>query len=246
MSGLQFYDFKRQSGMAPSLGTQVASELGRSIVSGDHEVDSLLADEAALAERFKVSRSVIRDAVKILVGKGMLEARRGIGTRVRSREHWGMLDDDVMAWHLSVAPRAEYMEQLVEFRRVFEPTASRWAAARASDNALADIESALRDMEAAQGSVEDFIVADARFHASILKAAGNDFMQSLEGVIYSAFLFSIRLTNREPSNNEASMPFHRAIWRAIAKGDERAAERAMQRHLDDTSERLERALDNPD
>jgi len=77
----QFYDFKRQSGMTPSLGTQVARELGRNIVSGRHEIDSLIADEAALAERFKVSRSVIRDAVKNLVGKGLLEARRGTGAQ---------------------------------------------------------------------------------------------------------------------------------------------------------------------
>jgi len=244
MSEQQFYDFKRRSGMTPSLGTQVARELGRSIVSGRHEIDSLIADEAALAERFKVSRSVIRDAVKILVGKGLLEARRGIGTRVRSREHWGLLDDDVLAWHLSARPSAEYLEQLIEFRRVFEPKAAGWAAKRASEASLGEIEAALQDMQAAQGSVEAFVIADARFHATILKAAGNDFLLSLEGVIYSALLISIQLTNREPSNNESSMPFHQTIWKAIAKGDERGAERAMQRHLDDTGERLERALEN--
>ncbi len=83
MSEQLYYDFKRQSGMTPSLSTQITGELGRRIVGGKYPPGSLLPDETALAERYRVSRAVVRDAVKILVGKGMLEVRRGIGTRVR-------------------------------------------------------------------------------------------------------------------------------------------------------------------
>ena len=89
MNEMSYYDLKQVSGLVPSLSTQVARELGRRIVSGAYTPEALIEDEAALAGRYHVSRSVIRDAVKILVGKGLLEVRRGIGTRVRSRAQMG-------------------------------------------------------------------------------------------------------------------------------------------------------------
>ena len=89
MNEMLYYDLKETSGLSPSLATQIARELGRRVVAGGYGVGELLEDEAALATRFQVSRSVIRDAVKILVGKGLLEVRRGIGTRVRERHRWG-------------------------------------------------------------------------------------------------------------------------------------------------------------
>ena len=81
MNEMLYYDLKESSGLSPSLATQIARELGRRVVAGSYVVGGLLEDEAALAARFQVSRSVIRDAVKILVGKGLLEVRRGVGTR---------------------------------------------------------------------------------------------------------------------------------------------------------------------
>ena len=107
-----YYDLKQIAGLAPSLATQVAREIGRRIVSNSYAPGDLVEDEGALAERYQVSRSVIRDAVKILVGKGLLEVRRGIGTRVRSRSSWGLLDDDVLAWYQSAPPDADMLRQL--------------------------------------------------------------------------------------------------------------------------------------
>lgn len=101
MSELTYYDLRRSNAMSPSLPVQVAKELGRRIVAGTYTPGSLIDDENRLAERFQVSRVVVRDAVKILVGKGLLDVRRGIGTRVKTRDNWALLDDDVLAWHLS-------------------------------------------------------------------------------------------------------------------------------------------------
>ena len=85
----------------PSLSSHVASEIGRRIVIGQYLPGALVDDEGALAKRYQVSRIVVREAVKILVGKGLLDVRRGIGTRVKPRTECGLLDDDVLAWHLS-------------------------------------------------------------------------------------------------------------------------------------------------
>ncbi len=239
MSELVYYDLKESASMVPSLPVQVSRELGRRIVAGTLEPDSMLDHENSLAERFKVSRVVIRDAVKILVGKGLLEVRRGFGTRVKPRSEWVLLDDDVLAWHLSAPPDAGFLAQLMEFRLAFEPRAARWAAERATPANLAEIEAAVRRMEEEMGSVENFIVADARFHRAVLHAAHNEFLTSMEGVIYSALLVSVRITNRDPRENEKSIPYHRDLFEAIARKDGDHAERMTEELLSDASRRLE-------
>ncbi len=233
-----YYDLKQVAGLAPSLATQVAREIGRRIVSNSYAPGDLVEDEGALAERYQVSRSVIRDAVKILVGKGLLEVRRGIGTRVRSRSSWGLLDDDVLAWYQSAPPDADMLRQLMDIRLVFEPKAARWAAERGSAEAHQQIGAAVERMEAEKGSVEDFVVADAVFHRSILRATENEFLVALEGIIFSALLSSIRLTNVDPRSNEASLPFHRSVYEAIAARDGDRAEKVMEQLLGDTGRRL--------
>ncbi len=233
-----YYDLKQIAGLAPSLATQVAREIGRRIVSNSYAPGDLVEDEGALAERYQVSRSVIRDAVKILVGKGLLEVRRGIGTRVRSRSSWGLLDDDVLAWYQSAPPDADMLRQLMDIRLVFEPKAARWAAERGSAEAHEQIGAAVERMEAEKGSVEDFVVADAVFHRSILRATENEFLVALEGIIFSALLSSIRLTNVDPRSNEASLPFHRSVYEAIAARDGDRAEKVMEQLLGDTGRRL--------
>ncbi len=239
MSEIIYYDLKQATGPVPSMATQVAGEIGRLIVSSAYAPGQLVEDEVSLAERYQVSRSVIRDAVKILVGKGLLEVRRGIGTRVRSRQSWGLLDDDVLAWALSAPPDADMLRKLMDVRRIFEPKAARWAAENASTEARGDIEAAMCAMEAEQGSVESFVGADARFHRSILRATGNEFLMALEGVIYSTLLSSIRLTNADPRDNSTSVPFHREVCDAIIAADGRQAEYLMEQLLLDAGKRLD-------
>lgn len=233
-----YYDLKQIAGLAPSLSTQVAREIGRRIVSNNYPPGELVEDEGALADKYQVSRSVIRDAVKVLVGKGLLEVRRGIGTRVRSRASWGLLDDDVMAWFQSAPPNKDILRQLMDVRQVFEPKAARWAAERGDAASHDLIKAATERMEAEKGSVEDFIVADAVFHRSILRATQNEFLVALEGIIFSALLSSIRITNVDPRSNEASLPFHREVYEAIAAGDGAKAELVMEQLLGDAGRRL--------
>jgi len=242
MNELLYYDLKDSVGVAPGLSMQVSRELGRRIVGGHYRESDLIEDETKLASRFGVSKSVIREAVKLLVGKGLLEVRRGSGTRVRRRASWALLDDDVLAWHLSVEPKPEFLRQLMDIRRMMEPKAAAWAAMAGTREAHAEIEAAQQRMEAGSQSIEDFVIADAMFHRAILRAANNEILLSMEGVIFSALLSSIRLTNSDPRENAGSLPFHRAVVNAIKARNADLAEAEMTAHLVDTNDRLENAI----
>ncbi|MEM5503094.1 FadR/GntR family transcriptional regulator [Ahrensia kielensis] len=238
MSELLYYDLKDAVGVAPGLAIQVSRELGRRIVSGSIAENSLIDDETKLSERYGVSKSVIREAIKLLVAKGLLDVRRGSGTRVRARANWMLLDDDVLAWHQSVTPSPRFLRQLMDMRLMIEPKAASWAAQFGSTEAHLEIKIAQERMEFEQNSIEDFAVADALFHRAILRAANNEFLVSLEGVIFSALLASIKLTNSDPRKNVSSIQFHRAVMTAILERDAVAAENEMLAHLDDTTARL--------
>ena len=238
MSEFLFYDLKAKPPLTRSLATQLVQELGRRIVAGAYRPGDLLEDEGTLASRCRVSRTAIRDAVKILVGKGLLEVRRGIGTRVRPRSAWGLLDDDVLAWHQSAPASHAFLRQLTDLRLVIEPKAARWAAERGTAEGHALIAEAQTRMEQEKGSIEDFVVADALFHRAILHAADNEFLLAMESAVFSALLISIRLTNRDPRENEESIPFHGAVANAILARDGTAAEASMERLLADARLRL--------
>ncbi len=237
MTELLYYDLKDAAGVTPGLATQVSRELGRRIVAGSFPEGGLIDDENKLCGRFGVSKSVVREAIKLLVSKGLLEVRRGSGTRVRRRVSWNLLDDDVLAWHQGIEPKPEFLRQLMDVRQMVEPNAAGWAAATATHEQIGVIRKAQKDMESA-ASIEDFVVADSLFHRSILRAANNELLIALEGVIFSALLSSIRLTNRDPRENDKTLALHRQILEAIEARDNAAATSAMREHLADTYKRL--------
>ena len=242
MNELMFYDLKSSAGLTPSLCSQVVKEMGRRIVSGRYPTGSLVDDETTLSDRYQVSRTVIRDAVKVLVGKGLLDVRRGIGTRVRERKDWQLLDDDVLAWQLSAPPDKSTLLQLMEIRQVFEPQAARWAAMRALPGQVEDIRIASEEMRASICDSDKFVVADARFHRSVLRAANNEFLSAMEGVIFSTLLSSIRLTNQDQHGSEESLPLHDEVYAAIVCNDEVKAENTMKFLLQDANRKMKQLL----
>jgi GntR family galactonate operon transcriptional repressor len=245
MSEMIFYELKQISDFAPSLSTQVASEIGRRIVSAAYAPGGLIEDEASLARRYRVSRSIIRDAIKILVGKSLLEVRSGIGTRVKIRKQWALLDDDILAWQQAAPPNADIIMQLMDFRLIFEPKAARRAADYGSEEAHEQIRLALQQMVDEENLANDFVIADATFHRAVLNATNNEFLMALEGVIFSALLGSIRLTNKDPRDNESSIPLHREVYKAIKIRDGANAEKYMQELLEHANQRLRiRILDS--
>lgn len=241
MSELLFYDLKSVPGVAPGLPAQISREIGRRIVAGHLPEGALIDDEARLAARYGVSKSVVREAVKLLAAKGLLDVRRGSGTRVKPRAQWALLDDDVLAWHQAVEPRPAFLRQLLDMRQVIEPSAAQWAAQSSSDRQVGAIETAYDRMVAAQ-SAEEFAIADALFHRAILQAANNEVLMAMEGIVFSSLLTSVRLTNADPRDNPDSIELHRLILHAIADRAPANARQAMVSHLSDTRSRLERIM----
>lgn len=235
-----YYDLKQKTGLSPSLASEVARELGRKIVSKNYQPGSLIEDEAALAEQYKVSRSVVRDAVKILVGKSLLEVRRGIGTRVKPRQMWGLFDDDVLAWSQSAPPDPATLKKLMEVRKTFEPKAARWAAERGSHENHAEIQLAMTGMVENESSLEEFLKSDARFHRAILRATENEFLIALEGLVFAGLLSILKLTNLSGRDN--AIPLHRAVCDSILARDGHQAELNMTTLLDDADLRLSKRL----
>ena len=214
-----------------SLHGRVVHAIGRRILSGDLPPGALLPAELELG----ASRTVVREAIKVLAAKGLVESRPKIGTRVRPRDAWNLLDPDVLAWQQEGATNEVLLRELTEVRRVIEPAAAELAAARADARDVAALGRAFGEMErtaqAARGSdFEAFVQADMRFHLAILHACRNELLEQMSRVVYAALLVSFRATSRLPGRAKASLPKHRAIFDAIRAKDPRGAGAAM-RHL---------------
>lgn len=239
---MSYYDLKLAHFGAPSLALEIASELGKQIVGNQYRPGDLIEDEAALSKKYHVSRSVIRDAVKILVGKGLLEVRRGIGTRVQPKSLWALLDNDVLAWGQSDPDGASRLFKLLELRQSIEPPAAALAARHGNQQAISEIGHWVDQMDREQIGSEAFIKADAQFHRSILRATENEFFVALEGIILSALVSSIRLTNSPPERGRHTVKLHSDVYRYIREGDAEQASRAMVIALDDTEANLLRCI----
>jgi DNA-binding FadR family transcriptional regulator len=240
--------FERSQYPEQSLHGRIVHAIGRRILIGDLQPGDLLPTELDLA----ASRTVVREAVKVLTAKGLVESRPKTGTRVRARDAWNLLDPDVLAWQQDGAdgPTGDaLLRKLTEVRRNVQPAAAELAAARAQPADIAALERAFREMAQTaaaprRSGFEPFVQADMRFHLAILQACRNDLLEQMSRVVYSALLVSFRATSRIPGRAKASLPKHRAILDAIRARDPRRAGAAM-RHLVQTTAREVEALDKP-
>ena len=135
-----------------NLHERIANTLGERIVSGRHPPGRALPTEIELCASLSVSRSALREAFKLLAAKRLIISRQKVGTLVRPRAEWNMLDPEVLAWNLHAAPTDEFVTGLFEVRKIVEPSAAALAAERRSVDAMARIERALADMFRFQGT----------------------------------------------------------------------------------------------
>lgn len=199
--------------------------LGRAIVTGAYE-SRRFPTEAELAAEHMVSRSVTREAVKMLTAKGLLTARPRKGTTVQPSSSWNLFDTDVLRWMLERKFSLELLRQFSELRIAIEPEAAALAA-RGGDSALiAEIRSGYERMEAAEATGDDTLEADIAFHIAVLNASANPFYMQFRDVVATALRTSIRFTNRFKGRT-ASLPAHQAVLAAIEGGDAAAARGAM-------------------
>jgi len=159
----------------------------------------------------------------LLAAKRLIISRQKVGTLVRPRADWNMLDPEVLAWHLQAAPSDEFVTGLFEAREAIEPAAAALAAERRSEDALARIEAALAAMIASQEGAGDLIGADMRFHQGILNATGNHFLASFGAVIESSLIASFRLSwSTDQRTADSALRQHQGVAEAIR--DRRGAE----------------------
>src|SRR4051812_42176759 len=203
----------------------LTDSLGKAILTGAYD-GKRFPTEAELAALHQVSRSVTREAVKMLTAKGLLTARPRKGTTVQPPSSWNLFDADVLRWLLERKFSLELLRQFSELRIAIEPAAAALAAREADPAALARIEAGYRRMEAAERSGDDSLDADIAFHIAVLEASGNPFYRHFRDVVETALRTSIRFTNRIEGRT-ASLPAHKAVLDAIAAREDAAARAAM-------------------
>ena len=226
-----------------SLHGQIAYDIGMRIMRGDVQPGTVLPNEADLSVQFSVSRTALREAIKVLAAKGLVESRPKTGTRVRPRDEWNLLDPDLLAWQFATQPIERLAKDLFEMRQIVEPAAAAMAAERATEAQRQAIIRAFADMEAAPDG-DASIEPDLRFHQSILAASNNEFLHPLGALIETAMASSFRITNNQPGALQISLPRHQAVRDAILAGEADAARQAMRLLLEDSIEDLRRALAN--
>jgi DNA-binding FadR family transcriptional regulator len=199
--------------------------LGRAIVTGAYESERF-PTEAELAARHAVSRSVTREAVKMLTAKGLLTARPRKGTSVLPASHWNLFDPDVLRWLLDRKFSLELLRQFSELRIAIEPAAAALAARWRIAARLEELRIAYAGMEAAEVGEGDALECDIAFHIAVLNASTNPFYMQFRDLVETALRTSIRFTNRFVGRT-ASLPQHKAVLDAIGGGDAAGAQAAM-------------------
>lgn len=212
---------------------QVVNELGRRIASGGYAAGAVLPNEELLCQELHVSRTALREAVKVLAAKGLLEPRPRIGTRVRPRELWNLLDPDILAWRCATGADAGFMGHLAELREIIEPAAASLAARSRTPEQLATIAQALQAMHQAT-EIDQWVEADLAFHTAILRATNNPLLMPLAAIIDSALETLLGLSARSAGDFKRALPDHQKVFDAINNSESQNALHRMAAMLSDT------------
>jgi len=230
--------FENSNTIVRGVHKQVADRIGVSIVRGDIVVGEALPSEMQLCEIINVSRTVVREAIRTLTGKGLVEARAKSGTRVRPPEQWNQLDPDVLRWQLESTDVDTHLAKLFQLRCAVEPSAAAIAAKKATEYDLGRIRAGCEGMEAAKVD-EDFVVADINFHQAIYFATRNEFFwpiaQMFEISLRQSFTIAARGSHRPRALIE-----HRAVFNAIAAGNAEEAHATTTILLERAAEDIEK------
>ncbi|MES2444134.1 MAG: FadR/GntR family transcriptional regulator [Pseudomonadota bacterium] len=234
--------------LQPQLGRNLTygllDNLGRAIVTGHYE-NVAFPTEAELAKQHGVSRSVTREAVKMLTAKGLLSARPRQGTVVQPATLWNLFDTDVLGWLLERRFSLELLRHFNQLRIAIEPEAAALAAQFGEPADLEDIAAGLERMDAAAHGRDDALEADIAFHVAILHATKNPFYVQFRQVVRTALRTSIRFTNRIKGRS-ATFAQHAAVCDAIMARDPDAAREAMRLLIGDVLDLIDEAEDKAD
>jgi GntR family galactonate operon transcriptional repressor len=221
--------------------TQIVESLGSSIVVGTYQEGAQLPTETQLAQAYGASRLVIREAMKSLAAKGLVSVRPRTGTHVLPRSQWNLFDPTVLAWHGGTFDK-KLIADLVELRRAIEPLAARLAAERAGDDEIDELRNAYEAMASARVR-EDYIKADLKFHGTVVRACGNQFILQLETALSQVWKTSFRASSGAWGPDSRALALHRTLLNAIEKGRPKAAESATLALIERATERIQQLSD---
>lgn len=211
------------------LSSLVMDDLGRKIVAGTWSPGYII-DVDALEQELGVSRTVVREAVKVLTSKGLIAARPKYGTYVRERTDWNLLDADVMSWRDLERGDPDLIRDLNEMRRLLEPAAARLAAARRSPEQIEAMARALEGMGSTD--VDRYVECDLQFHRALMAATSNELLARLQSILTVPLGIRDRIAFTGP-HTDLFLELHGAVADAVRDGDPDAAELATHRLLDE-------------
>ena len=220
--------------------------LGSAIVSGEYLAGQVLTLDG-VGGRHGVSRSVAREAIRVLESMGMVESRRRVGITIQPATNWNVFDPTLIRWRLEAGDRAAQLVSLSELRRGFEPAAAALAARRADPHQCRIMAAAVSDMvvHGRSGDLESYLVADKIFHQTLLEASGNEMFRALNGVVAEVLTGRTHHGMMPAVPNPAAIELHDEVARAIRMRDEAAAERAMRAIIDEAASAVGEELSDP-
>ncbi|WP_285423382.1 MULTISPECIES: FadR/GntR family transcriptional regulator [unclassified Pseudomonas] len=205
--------------MSSSFHASTVDRLGAWIARGSVAPGQSLKVEAALGEEFGVSRTVIREAIKTLVAKGMLEVGPKVGTRVLPARSWNLFDPQVVGWLAATGLSKSLVMDLLDLRRAIEPMAVRWACERATPQQIAEIQAAYVQLAASVADMGDYNHADQRFHEAVLAASHNQFIEQMLPALGALLAISFEVSSAVPGELGRTLPLHKELADAIASRD---------------------------
>lgn len=212
----------------------VAHQLAIMIIGGSVSPGEVLPNEEILSAQLEVSRTAYREAMRILVAKGLVTSRPKIGTVVSPRASWNLLDPDVLSWHLEVAPSPTFISSLFELRKIIEPASSALAAQHRSEDDIEELRKQLGLMHDSAPDSPEALEADLGFHIRLIRSSKNESLAALSSVIGSTLRWTVRLKlETHPQIFQQSLPLHQKVFDAVLQQDKDAAFRHMSKLVDD-------------